>query len=390
MPSPAPAMLFALLTALGGVWGQDHPEQVVEPLETVEKLWGEGTFTEGGATCADGSVLFSDIGDRIMRFNPSTGETTVFREPSGRANGMIFDARGRLIVAEGANSGGRRRISITEPDGECRTLADRFEGKRFNSPNDVAIDAKGRVYFSDPRYVGDEPRELDFEGVFRIDPDGRVSRLETSARKPNGLVVSPDGRTLYVADNGPDRRVLLAVDLDGAGNASNPRVLYDFKGDAGIDGLTVATDGRIVAATPQGVVVFAPDGRRLALIPTPEASANVEFGGDGGRTLYIMAGASLYRIPTNMTGYHVRPRLSLPASPPAHHLPPDRPRLLRVRPIGRIRTRRANQGAKPYTNPHGLQILHQHSISYRIALKAIHWRRPMRIRRSRGRRPGGP
>ena len=122
----------------------------------------------------DGAILFSDIGNRIMRFDPKTGKTTVFREPSGRANGLIFDPKGRLIAAEGANAGGDRRVSITERDGTVRTLADRYEGKRFNSPNDVAVDREGRVYVSDPRYVGDEPRELDFEAVFRIDPDGKV------------------------------------------------------------------------------------------------------------------------------------------------------------------------------------------------------------------------
>ncbi|AMV40383.1 SMP-30/gluconolactonase/LRE family protein [Planctomyces sp. SH-PL62] len=311
----ASAFMLMCLTALGvgGVDDDDDLDQVVEPLERVERLWDQGTFTEGGATAADGSILFSDIGDRIMRFNPSTGETKVFREPSGRANGMIIDGRGRLIVAEGANTGGGRRISITDPDGDCRTLADRFEGKRFNSPNDVAIDDKGRVYFTDPRYVGDEPRELDFEGVFRIDPDGRVTRLETGAKKPNGLVVSPDGETLYVADNGPDRRALLAVDIDDDDDDdddkdSKIRVIHDFGEESGIDGMTITVDGRIVGATAKGAAVFTPEGRRIALIPTPEPAANVEFGGDGGRVLYILAGKSLYRIPTTMTGYHVSPR----------------------------------------------------------------------------------
>lgn len=301
----ATAMLLVLLTAAAGVRGGDDPAEVVEPLETVEKLWDRGTFTEGGAKAADGSILFSDIGDRIMRFNPSTGETTAFRDPGGRANGMIMDPKGRLVVAEGANTGGGRRISITEPDGECRTLADRFDGKRLNSPNDVAVDEQGRVYFSDPRYVGDESRELDFEGVFRVDPDGHVVRLETTAKKPNGLVVSPDGKTLYVADNGPERRALLGVDLDANGNASNPRVIRDFGKESGIDGMTVTTDGRIVAAVAEGALVLAPDGKKLALIRTPEPAANVEFGGDGEQILYIMAGKSLYRIYTNMTGYHV-------------------------------------------------------------------------------------
>jgi len=308
MPASALALVLASLTTLWIAPPGAGPDQVVEPLETVEKLWGEGTFTEGGASAADGSILFSDIGDRIMRFNPYTGETTVFREPSGRANGMIMGPKGRLIVAEGANTGGGRRISIIDQTGERRTLADRFEGKRFNSPNDVTVDQNGRVYFTDPRYVGDEPRELDFEGVFRVDPDGRVSKLETTAKKPNGIAVSPDGETLYVADNGPERRALLAVELEDDGDVDDdePKVLVEFGPGDGIDGLTVTVDGRIVAATPKGVAVFSPKGERLALIPTPEAAANVTFSGDGDQILYIMAGKSLYRIPTNMRGFHIK------------------------------------------------------------------------------------
>ena len=216
-----------------------------------------------------------------------------------------------MIAAEGANTGGKRRISITERDGTVRTLADRYQGKRFNSPNDVAVDRQGRVYFSDPRYVGSEPRELDFEAVFRIDPDGTVTRLETTARKPNGLAVSPDGKILYVADNGQDRRVLLALDLDPNGDVSHPRVIHDFGSERGIDGMTVTTDGRIVAAAGSGphagAYVFSPEGNILAIIPTPESPANVEFGGADRKTLYIMAGKSLYRIRTTLTGFHVWP-----------------------------------------------------------------------------------
>jgi len=306
----APSLLLAILVVFPAADGASSP--VVEPSAKLEKLWGEGEFTEGGALAADGSILFSDIGDRIMRFDPKTGETTVFRDHGGRANGLIFDPKGRLIVAEGANTGGGRRISITETDGTIRTLADRWEGKRFNSPNDVAVDSKGRVYFSDPRYVGDEPRELDFEAVFRVDPDGAATRLETTAGKPNGVVVSPDDKTLYVADNGAARRVLLALDLDDAGTTSNPRVIHDFGAGRGIDGMTVTTDGRIVATAGKGdesgVWVFSPEGKLQAVIPTPEPPANLEFGGPDGKTLYIMAGKSLYRIPTTMTGFRLQRR----------------------------------------------------------------------------------
>jgi gluconolactonase len=304
-------LLASVLLALVGESGRDSAAaEVVAPGASVEKLWGEGVFAEGGALAGDGAILFSDIGERIMRFDPANGRTTVFRAPSGRANGLIFDPEGRLIVAEGANTGGNRRVSITEQDGTVRTLADRYRGKRFNSPNDVAVDRKGRVYFSDPRYVGSEPRELDFEGVFRIDPDGTVTALETTAGKPNGLVVSPDGRTLYVADAGK-RRALLALDLDETGNVARPRVLQDFGDGGGIDGMTVTTDGRIVAAggpaRARGVSVFAADGKLLATIPTPESPANVEFGGDDRKTLYIMAGKGLYRVKTTMTGFHLWP-----------------------------------------------------------------------------------
>jgi gluconolactonase len=288
-----------------------EPESVTAPGAKLEKVFGEGEFTEGGAMDADGSILFSDIGNRILRFDPKTGKTTVFREPSGRANGMIFDGRGQLVVAEGANTGGGRRVSITERDGTIRTLADRYNDKRFNSPNDVAVDRDGQVYVSDPRYVGDEPRELDFEGVFLITQEGYVIPMDLTVSKPNGLAISPDGKTLYVSDNGARRRALIAARIGDRGKVFEPKVLHDFGDQRGIDGMTVTTDGRIVAAAgardKAGVYIFSPDGKLLEVIPTPEDPANVEFGGDDGKTLYICAGRSLYRIKTNMTGFRLWP-----------------------------------------------------------------------------------
>ncbi len=284
---------------------------VIAPGATLEKVWGEGSFTEGGALDGDGSILFSDIGNRIMRFDPKTGKTTVFREPSGRANGMIFDSAGRLIVAEGANTDGGRRVSITERDGTIRTLADNYDSKRFNSPNDVAVDRMGRVYVSDPRYVGNEPRKLNFEGVFLIDSQGFVIPLVTTAIKPNGLALSPDEKTLYISDNGAGRRVLIAAERGPTGKVGRSKVIHDFGAGRGIDGMTVTTDGWIVGAAGSGgkagVVVLSPDGKILATIPTPEDPANVEFGGEDGKTLYICAGKSLYRIKTTMTGYRLWP-----------------------------------------------------------------------------------
>jgi gluconolactonase len=306
-------LLSAWLITLAVAVFEDDPDasSVVAPGAKLEKLWGEGSFTEGGALDADGSILFSDIGNRILKYDPKTGRTTVFREPSGRANGMVFDSRGRLIVAEGANTGGQRRVSITGRDGTIRTLADNYDNKRFNSPNDVAVDRAGRVYVSDPRYVGNEPRELDSEGVYLIGIQGDVIPLLTTALKPNGLALSPDEKTLYISDSGSRRRALIAADRGPDGKVSAARVIHDFGRGGGIDGMTVTTDGRIVAASAfegkPAVLILSSTGRILANIPVPEAPANVEFGGDDRKTLYICAGKSLYRIETTMTGHHLWP-----------------------------------------------------------------------------------
>jgi gluconolactonase len=168
---------YVLLAALVAVEPSESTKPIVPPGAKVEKIWGEGEFTEGPAYGPGGCVYFSDIGDRIMRYDPATGKTSEYRNPSGRANGLDFDPQGRLVAAEGANSGGLRRITRTEKDGKITVLADRWKGKKLNSPNDLTIDRKGRIYFSDPRYVGDEPRELETESVYRIDPDGKLTAI---------------------------------------------------------------------------------------------------------------------------------------------------------------------------------------------------------------------
>lgn len=275
----------------------------------LEKLWGDGEFTEGPCLGPDGCIYFSDIGNRIMKFDPAADKTTVFRDPSGRSNGLKFAAAGRLVACEGANTGGNRRISVTEKDGTVKTLADKYNGKRFNSPNDLTIDAKGRVYFTDPRYLGNEPRELDTESVYRIDPDGTVTQLTRDVQKPNGIVLSPDQKTLYLADSNSDpkgHRTLLAYPLKDDGAVGLPKKVYDFGADRGIDGMTVSTEGLIVAAAgagkTAGVTVFKPDGTKVGFLPTPEDPSNCCFGGKEMKTLYVTAGKSLYRVDSNMTG----------------------------------------------------------------------------------------
>ena len=195
-------LLFTLLTPVA-----DEPK-FLAPGAKLEKLWSEGEFTEGPAEGPDGCVYFSDIGNRIMNFDPKTGKTSEFRNPSGRSNGLKFDAKGRLVACEGANTGGNRRVSVTEPDGTVKTLADKWNGKRFNSPNDLTIDSKGRIYFTDPRYGPRDTMELRdekgnlVEGVYRIDAPGKVQRITgTGVERPNGIIVSPGDKHLFVADN---------------------------------------------------------------------------------------------------------------------------------------------------------------------------------------------
>jgi gluconolactonase len=299
------AILAVALTAA------DKPDAPLVPEGAkLEKVWGDGEFTEGPAFGPDGCVYFSDIGNRIMKYDPATGKTTEYRNPSGRANGLDFDPDGRLVAAEGANKGGNRRVTRTEKDGKITVLADSWKGKKLNSPNDLTVDTKGSVYFTDPRYVGDEPREIDTESVYRIDPDGTLTQIITDVEKPNGILLSPDMKTLYVAESNPKgKQQLLAFPLKEDGSVGEKKVLYDFGKDRGIDGMVVDAKGNIYGAAGDGkkggVYIFSPDGKQLDFIPTPETPTNCVFGGKDRKTLYVTAGKSLYRIGLNAEGFAV-------------------------------------------------------------------------------------
>jgi len=307
-------------------------EPIVAPGAELQKLWSEGEFTEGPAYGPDHCVYFTDIGNRIMKFDPKTMKTAEYRNPSGRANGLEFDREGRLLACEGANKGGNRRVSRTEKDGTITVLADKWMGKRFNSPNDLTVDAKGRVYFTDPRYVGDDPRDIDTESVYRIDPPApplpkggtpdaaplakggqggwKVTRIIADVQKPNGIIISPDMKTLYLADNHPKGdRLLLAFPLNDDGSVGPRKVLHDFALDRGIDGMAIDKAGNIYATAglgkTAGVSVFTPTGKKIGFIPTPETPTNCVFGGADRKMLYITAGRSLYRVEVNAEGFAV-------------------------------------------------------------------------------------
>ncbi len=261
----------------------------------LELLWSEGDFTEGPAAAPDGSIYFSDIGNRTMRYQPSTGKVTVVREPSGRANGMIFNAEGQIVSAEGARPGGGRRISVWNLKGKSKTLTDRYQGKRFNSPNDLAVTKSGRVYFTDPRYSGEEPRELDFEGIFFVDADGNTQVATKEVTKPNGILISHDEKRVYVGENHPQGdRLLLVFDVTPSGKLINKRALFDFGEGRGIDGMVMDSEGNLYATAGtddlSGIYIFGPAGEQLAVVSLPGPPTNCTFGvGKEQSTLYITA-----------------------------------------------------------------------------------------------------
>lgn len=332
-------MLFILIGISKLGYSQEAPSgdpNILPPDSRLKKIFSGAFFSEGAAVAPDGSVYFSDItftfqsnmqAGHIWKYDPNSGKTSIFRSPSGMSNGIKFDTRGRMIVAEGADYGGRRVTRTDLRTGKAEIIAGLFEGRPFNSPNDITIDEKGRIYFSDPRYLGHEPVNQPVMGVYRIDPDRTIHRIITDAGKPNGVAVSPDQKTLYVVSNdngalGFDRlpldaplhsgkMALLAYDLNEDGSAKFRKVLVDYSPQDGPDGLVLDVSGNLYVAvrdtTRFGIFVYSPEGKELAYIPTPSLPTNVAFGRDREvKTLYVTAGGSLYRIGLKKKGYHLK------------------------------------------------------------------------------------
>jgi gluconolactonase len=305
---------FAVVIVSGAPARGDTVETALLPAGAHwEKVHGPIKFGEGPAWHPDGFLLFEDTNsNQMLKLGPD-GKVTAFRDPSGRSNGLAFDREGRLVAAEGAGEGAGRRVSRTEKDGRVVALAERWEGKRLNSPNDLTIDGRGRIYFTDPRYSHREDLELDREAVYRIDPDGKLTRIIDTLTRPNGIAVTADGKTLYVADNASPGGVvkLWAFDLDARGDARHGRAVYDFVSGRGIDGLTLDTAGRVwaTAGTKEkaGIYVFELDRQRTSaklvkFIALPEDPTNCTFGGKKRDVLYVTTTASLFRIQTAVKG----------------------------------------------------------------------------------------
>lgn len=297
-------------------------------------LYDGGTFTEGVAVAPDGDVWFVDNritqgpGDpmgRTLRHDPASGETAVEISPNGQVNGQKFDAAGDLLMASRAGYGSRALVRLDLDTREATLIAGSYAGDRLNGLNDLAVGPDGTIFFTDPRYLGIEPIEQPVYGVYAVPPEGGDAVLVTGdALKPNGVAVSPDGRTLYVAEHfignqdfaampegaapayGPMR--VLAWDLDGVTVAGAPRVVADFGTRDGPDGMITDAAGHLyVAARAEpafGIRVYDQQGDEVAFLPTKEKPTNVAFGtGDAVGTLYVTAGGSLLAVDTRQQGW---------------------------------------------------------------------------------------
>lgn len=322
LTSPLIVMLLTLFPLL-----PPADDSVLEPGAKPEMLKDHGAG-EGPAWHPELGLLTSGEG-HINRYQ--NGKNSIYREKAG-SNGLIFDRQGRLVICEPV----QRRVTRLEADGQLTILAAEYEGKHFNQPNDVTIDAKNRIYFSDPCYGDRSKMEMldaqgrKIEGVYRIDLDGKVTRIIThEVDRPNGLVVTPDDRYLYVADNNNDTaggaRKLWRFDLkaDGSVDFKSQKLIHDWKTTRGPDGVKLDAEGRLFVAAginrpnlphetadqpTAGVYVFSPAGQLLQFIPIPvDETTNCGFGGKDLRTLFMTAGGTLWSVRVKTPGRPVWP-----------------------------------------------------------------------------------
>ena len=295
-----------------------HPDfdALVPAGARIEKLSGGFTFTEGPLWRPSGALWFSDVVGNVVRQWSPDGTVVELLRPGGYdgnslpaggfigPNGMTAGPAGSVMLCQHGN----RRIARIAPDMSVQTLVDTFEGKKLNAPNDLVYRRNGTLFFTDPPYGlprGDEDptKELRFNGVFNVVNGGTVAII-TNMTRPNGLAISPDDRTLYVANSDDNNRLWMRYNLAADGSVSNGAVLRDVskEKDSGLpDGMKLDAEGRLWATGPGGVWVMRPDGTHLGTIKLPEQPANCAWGDDG-RTLYMTAETGLYRLKTSVMG----------------------------------------------------------------------------------------
>lgn len=276
-------VLMAVLAGAGQNFASLKPELVAEGFPG----------GEGPVWSRDGFLIFSDYSrDRLYKYVPGKAPE-VYREDTHGANGNTIDREGRLYSCEYKS----RRVTRTDRNGRIEVLADRFEGKRFNAPNDIVVRRDGHVYFTDPLFTPLDQRDLDFYGVYHVTPAGQIEAIARWQTRPNGIALSPDGRVLYVANT--DEKNIRALDVDAAGRTSNERIVVSNL-ENGPDGIRVDAKGNIYVAA-RGVAIYSPAGALVGKIDVPVSPRNLAFGGDDMKTLYLV-GNSIYRLRVETPG----------------------------------------------------------------------------------------
>jgi len=260
-------------------------------------------FTEGPAADRKGNMFFTDIPNQRIHRIDTKGKLTTFRKKSGRANGLMFNAKGELVACEGGNG---RVVAIAADGKTVRVLADKFNGKRFNAPNDLVIDKRSGVYFTDPEFGRKIKKPQGTFAVYYISEPGKVTRVVESLPHPNGVILSPDEKTLYVV---PSRSAkVMAYPIEAPGKLGKARVFFELlqpegRKDTGGDVRTVDTDGNLYITSHLGVQVVSPKGKHIRTLKFPEKPSNVTFGGKHNKTLYVTARKSVYTLKVNATGH---------------------------------------------------------------------------------------
>lgn len=279
-----------------------EPIPGIGPTGEIKKLHGDLKFTEGPAADADGNLFFSDIpADRIYKVDPA-GALSVFLEPSHHTNGLMLDAKGRILACEMDG----RIVAISRETKQVTELAAGYGGKRFNAPNDLVVDATGGIYFTDPRFRAPMPLPQEKEAFYYLGTDGKVTRLGDDLAAPNGVILSPDEKTLYVIPS--MQKQMMAYPVLAPGKLGDRKVFCELdqkdpSGNGGGDGLTVDVKGNLYITSGLGLQVFSAEGKKLGIIAFPEQPANATFGGKDGKTLYVTARTGLYACPMEIAGH---------------------------------------------------------------------------------------
>lgn len=319
-------VIVAAMVMVSSIWAQvarvdPAIDQIVPASAKIQKLAEGFGFTEGPVWVRPGYLLFSDVPNNVIYKWMADSKVAVFRKPSGYngtdapegafigSNGLTLDRQGRLVICEHGNG----RVTRLEKDGKLTVLADKYEGKRLNSPNDAVYKKDGALYFTDPPYGfvkqdEDPKKELKFNGVYRL-AGSNLRLVYRELTRPNGLAFSPDEKYLYVANSDPQRKIWMRFEVGNDGSLTNGKVFYDVTketADGLPDGMKVDQKGNLYCTGPGGVWIFSPAGKHLGTIQPPETPANLAWGDADGKTLYVTARKGLYRIILQIPG--IRPQ----------------------------------------------------------------------------------